>query len=314
MAARSQTSMREAAEKVTAHLQTLQQKLANFFALYKEERKGLSERLRKIEIDIGELSKKRKQDAAVQRQLEEATNELKDATVKFQAIGKTIGQLVKILGPTVVVKHLIKEELANAGVGVDSSTIAEIVKQQVKERLPTVKGGLDEETVRRLVNEELRHLPHSAQASASGVSRDQLREMVKAEVTATVKGSNVVMVQPKEFLLTAVLNNEIEKVRVAVEGFKPQTRLMLGYLVATGKSVSFKELMTRFVGSDDKNQRQEFLYPLENILSVVNYDSGHSNVRYIWREKMKENYPDLSEEELAAALNQVHMLLADKAA
>ncbi len=187
-----------------------------------------------------------------------------------------------------------------------------IVKAEVGKLGGTVNEKVDEASVRSLVKEEVANLvPHHSGGDGRGISAEEVRDEIRKQVSNMVQqGSNVVMVEPKGFLLKAVLKKEVEAVKIEVEKLPPQTRLMFGFLATTDKAAKFKDLMIRFVGSDGGSQRKQFLSPLGGIPSAVDYDSNHGLARYVWREHMKEAYPEVTESELDVALAQVHVLIA----
>lgn len=216
----------------------------------------------------------------------------------YEAFLDMFGQL---LGPMTIeaARKLVKAEVGKLG-GIDDK-----LKQMVGDM------KVDEAAVRSLVKEEVANLAPHHSGGDDGLSAEEVRDEIRKQVNSMVQqGSNVVMVEPKGFLLKSVLKKEVEAIKAEVEKFAPQTRLMFGYLATTDKAVKFKDLMIRFVGSDGGSQRDQYLFPLRGIPSAVDYDSNHGVVRYMWRERMKEAYPEVTEAELDAALAQVHALIA----
>jgi len=250
---------------------------------------------------------------------------LKHLSIEQSELGETRNETTKLKGKLNEAEQKLKgfEEFEAAFMklfrNIKTDAVREIVRTIIKEETskhPTVTetGSMDENTIKQLVRDEVEKAVNTMKlAGEAGMPLDQLREEIHKQVEVIVQSApSVVMVQPKEFLAKAVLKKEIDKVRTMVEGLQPQTRLMVGYLAASGKTASFKELMERFVGSDGGSQRKQYLYPLRTLLTVVEYDSKHGSIRYIWKERMKESYPDISDEELAAAMDQVHALLVEK--
>lgn len=137
-----------------------------------------------------------------------------------------------------------------------------------------------------------------------------LKEEIVNEVITRISAlPNVTVIQPKEALLKSVLMAEINKVRSEVQRLNDKSRLMLSYLAAIGKAVKVSELLIRFVGSDGGTTRKQYIEPLISLQNVVKYDKNHGTISFVWRERLKEAYPSLSDEEIDAAIGELHYIL-----
>jgi len=288
--------LNELGKRIVGHLDALEGGIRKFTKELASAREGQQTTEKKVEKLSAEMAALREEHAEVER----AKSRLRGYEVFQDAF-------IQLLGPMTIeaAKKIVKTEVAKLG-GID---VAEI-KQMV------TSTKLDETAMRNIAREEAAKVSSSQSAEGSGPSMDEIREEIRRQVGAAVQGaSNIVMVEPKEYLIKAVLKKEVESVKTEVERFPSQTRLMLGSLASVApKSVEFKDLMIRFVGSDGGSQRKQYLYPLRGIPNVVDYDSSHGQARYVWRERMKAAYPALTEADLDAAMVQVHALLATNVA
>ncbi len=282
--------MKEISKRILGHLDRLERGILKEIASAREERQATGKRVEKLIAELGTL---REEHADVER--------TKLALRGHEALQNAFEQ---VLGPAVIeaAKKIVRTEVAKLG-GIDPVQLKQMMVSTTK---------LDEGTMRSIAKEEAAKISISRSAEGAGVSMDEIKKEIQRQVGAAVQGSaNVTMLEPKEYLVKAVLKREVESVKTEVEKFPSQTRLMLGSLASVApKSVEFTDLMIRFVGSDGGGQRKQYLYPLRGIPSVVNYDSSHGQARYVWRERMKEAYPALTEADLDAAMAQVHALLA----
>lgn len=287
--------MNEIGKRIIGHLDRLERGMHKELASARKDRETSKKEVEKLRAEMATL---REEHADVER--------TKLTLRGHEALQDAFTQM---LGPLVIetAKKMVKKELANFG-GIDPA--------EIRKMLVSNTNTVDETTIRRIVREEAATLSITRSAEGSAFSMDEVREEIRRQVSAAVQGtSNVMMVEPKEYLVKAVLKKEVESVKTEVEKFPSQTRLMLGSLAGVApKSVEFKDLMVRFVGSDGGSQRKQYLYPLRGIPSVVDYDSSHGQARYVWRERMKEAYPALTEADLDAAMAQVHALLATNVA
>lgn len=286
----------ELSKKISQHIDHLAQRLAKLPTAAEVE--SLRGQVATLKQQVAKIRDYRKDAQAARTELEELQPKLKVFRELEEPLAKLFGGI-----KVDMLRKMVKDEIAKSGIG-NANVTEEYVTRLVKDTVAAVGH--------RIVKEELSKVPASG-AAISPASLDKLKEEILNEVHESIKSStNVVMAPPKEFLLKTVLRKEVDEVRAAVEGLKPQTRLMLGYLAASGKSASFKDLMARFVGGDSGGARQEYLYPLRNLPAVVEYDSDHGNMKYVWQDRMKAAYPDVTDSELDAAMSQVHAILVEK--
>ena len=274
--------MAEIGKKIVAHVDIIQDRLMELV----EGRQEILREIKRLDSEITQLKQKRGREEHVGKELETAKIRLK----RFEEFEEAF---MKLLGPLTIdaARKLVKAELAGSS-SIDLERVKKFVTDMVQEELSKTP-------------------PSSSVTTVEGIPAEQLREEIRREVRTIVQATpNIVMVEPKGRLVKAVLKKEVEGVKAAVEKLPTQTRLMLGYLAASSKPAKFRELMIRYVGSDGGGQREQYLYPLRNLPSMVDYDSNHGTIRYVWRERMKEAYPDLKDDELDAAMSQVHAVLA----
>jgi hypothetical protein len=293
-------SLTELGKRIIGHLDVLRERFVSLrskLATVEETQQSTVQQLKALQAQLNQLHEKRQREAHAEKDLQDAKVRLKNFEDFSEAFAKLMGPMAADAA-----RKIVRSELAR----IENHASIEKEKQSF----------FNEDAARQIVKEELAKLASSQPSSAGqSIAIEQVREEIRKELDVKVRAMpNVVMVQPKEHLLKSVLAKEVESVKSAVEKLPAQTRLMLGYLATSTKPVKFKDLMIRYVGSDGGSQREQYLYPLRSIPSMVDYDSSHGLVRYVWRERMKEAYSDLGDEELDAAMDQVHALLATNVA